>query len=319
MKRTRMLALSLLTVTGLAATSACVTSALYTSRIENQHPPRGEKIAFADHKVHVVSAGEKGPSVLMIHGASANANEFSWTLSPRLSDTMRVLMVDRPGHGYSDRLPDSDALATQAAAMAAVLDAKAPGEKTVIVGHSFGGAVALRLALDRPDLVQGLVLLAPVTHDWGTSSEAWYNKLAAPPVTGHLFSQLLPIAGPAQAKSGITDVFDPAPAPDGYYDASALGLLFRPPNFRANARDVVALRKELGAQSLRYGELKMPVIVFSGSGDTVLKPQLHVGKLKKQIPLELVALYDEGHMPHHGHGQAVADAITRLAKSDTPR
>ena len=40
--------------------------------------------------------------------------------------------------------------------MAGVLDALAPGEKAVIVGHSFGGAVALRLALDRPDLVKGL-------------------------------------------------------------------------------------------------------------------------------------------------------------------
>lgn len=319
MKRARMIFMSLLTVSGLAASSACVTSALYTQRIEARHPALGQRVAFAGRSLHVLTAGETGPPVLMIHGASANAHEFTATLAPRLERDMRVLMADRPGHGYSDRLPNSDALATQAAAMAAVLEAQAPGERAVIVGHSFGGAVALRLALDRPDLVSGLVLLAPVTHDWGTSSEAWYNKLAAPPGIGHAFTQLMPLAGPAQAKAGVKDVFDPQPAPPGYYDDAALGLLFRPPHFRANARDMMALRGELAAQSVRYGEIKAPVIVFSGAADTVLKPQLHVGKLKHQIPLELVALADEGHMPHHGEGEAVAGAIRRLAKPEASR
>jgi len=76
---------------------------------------------------------------------------------------------------------------------------------------------------------------------------------------------------------------------------------------------VQALQEELGAQSARYPELTVPIIVFSGSQDTVLSPKLHVGKLKKQVALELVALPDEGHMPHHGEGEAVAGAIRRLA------
>jgi pimeloyl-ACP methyl ester carboxylesterase len=53
--------------------------------------------------------------------------------------------------------------------------------------------------------------------------------------------------------------------------------------------------------------------LFSGSQDTVLSPKLHAARLKKQIPLELVILPDEGHMPHHGEGGAVAGAIRRLA------
>jgi pimeloyl-ACP methyl ester carboxylesterase len=76
---------------------------------------------------------------------------------------------------------------------------------------------------------------------------------------------------------------------------------------------VTALQKELGAQSARYGELSVPVIVFSGSQDTVISPKLHVGELKKQVPVELVILEHEGHMPHHGEGEAVAEAIRRLA------
>ncbi|MEZ5999096.1 MAG: alpha/beta hydrolase, partial [Hyphomonas sp.] len=199
------------------------------------------------------------------------------------------------------------------------LEHLSPCELAVVVVLSFGGAVALRLALDRPDLVQGLVLLAPVTHDWGNDGHAWYNQFAASPLIGPMFSQLVPLVGPAQVEAGIGSVFDPAPAPEGYYDKSGIGLLFRPPAFRANARDVRRLDAELAAQSERYGELDMPIIVFSGSKDTVLTPKKHVARLKQQVPLELVILPDEGHMPHHAHGADVADAIRRLASGPESR
>ncbi len=292
---------------------ACVSSYAYTSKVERAYPASGERVPVGGHDVHVIRQGASGPVVLMIHGASANAREFTWTLAPRVESDMRVLIADRPGHGHSERFAGADALGAQARQMAGVLDALAPGEKAVIVGHSFGGAVALRLALDRPDLVSGLVLLAPVTHDWGSGGTAWYNRFAAPPLLGDAFSQLLPLVGPTQVRAGVSSVFKPAPEPEGYYEKSGIPLLFRPDNFQSNARDMTGLRSELAAQQMRYPELAMPIIVFSGSQDTVISPKLHVGQLKKQVPVELVILPEEGHMPHHGEGEAVADAIRRLA------
>ncbi|MEM1035235.1 MAG: alpha/beta hydrolase [Pseudomonadota bacterium] len=307
----------LLAFVALGLLSACVHSAIYTSRVEAKYPPEGQLVPVNGADVHVIPAGTNGPVVLMIHGASANASEFNYTLAPRLSDTHRVLMADRPGHGYSDRPADAETLQVQAAQMAGALDALAPNEKAVIVGHSFGGAVALRLALDYPDRVQGLVLLAPVSHDWGGGGEAWYNKYAGSPVIGPIFSQLVPIVGPAQVKAGVNGVFFPKPAPDGYYEKSEIALLFRPKEFRANARDVNALRAEMAAQQDRYPEIKVPVIVFSGAQDTVISPPLHVGKLKHQVDgLQIVKLPDGGHMPHHAYGAEAADAISQIAAGE---
>lgn len=295
-------------------TGACLSTNSYVNKAEATHPLTGKLVSVNGADVHVVEAGEPGPVVLMIHGASANLREFTWTLAPRLADGHRILMVDRPGHGFSERPDDSHLLAVQAAQAAGVLEALAPGEKAVIVGHSFGGAVALRLALDFPDMVDGLVLLAPVTHDWGGGGEAWYNGYASNPFIGPAFSQLVPMIGPKQVKQGITEVFAPQAAPDGYYERSGIGLLFRPQNFRANAKDVNALREELAAQQDRYAEITAPVVVYSGAQDTVIKPQLHVGRLKHQVEgLELVALPHEGHMPHHGEGEAVAETIRTLS------
>ena len=223
-------------------------------------------------------------------------------------------MGDRPGHGHSGRPNAAETLEVQAEQVAGALKALAPGEKAVVVGHSFGGAVSLRLALDHPELVQGLVLLAPVTHDWGGGGEAWYNKYAGHPVIGPFFTQLVPIVGPSQVRNGVTNVFSPSPAPEGYFENSGIGLLFRPSNFAANAKDVNALREQLGAQQERYTDIDVPTVVFSGALDTVISPPLHVGKLKHQVKdLELVKLADGGHMPHHKFGDDVADTIRALS------
>lgn len=310
----KLIFLIFLLVTALTGLGACVHSAVYTDRVEDRYPPIGEQVQVNGAPVHVIGAGSDGPLVLMLHGASANAREYTFTLAPRLENDFRVLMPDRPGHGYSGRPEGSEQLGVQASQMAGALEALAPGEKAVVVGHSYGGAVALRLALDYPELVKGLVLLAPVTHDWGGGGEAWYNKVAGPPVVGPIFSQLVPLVGPSQVKSGIDGVFDPRDVPDGYFEKAALGLLFRPPAFRANADDMNALRDELAAQQDRYGRLSMPVVLFSGAQDTVIDPTLHAGKIKQQIEnFELVKLPDTGHMPHHDHGADVADAIRRLS------
>jgi len=297
--------------------SACVASALYTARAEDTHPPAGIFLELNEAKTHVVRRGEEGPVVLMIHGASANAQEFTHTLAPRLSDTHRILMADRPGHGYSVRPKNGSNLAVQAEQMAGILEALAPGEKAIVLGHSFGGAVALRLALDRPDLVAALVLAAPVSHDWGADTNAWYTGAAANPVYGGAFAQLVPLIGPKQARDGISGVFSPEPAPEGYFDKSAIPLLFRPSHFRANASDVHNLRAELARQQSRYGELGMPLIVYTGEQDSVIKPALHVGKLVEQVPhLERVDYPDGGHMPHHANGADIAEKIRALSTRD---
>lgn len=289
-------------------------SALYAARVNQAHPASGQLLEINGANVHVLTQGERGPAVLMIHGASANAREFTWSLAPRLADSHRVFMVDRPGHGHSERLAEAETLRVQAGQAAGVLKSLGAGEKAVIVGHSFGGAVALRLALDHPELVEGLVLLAPVSHDWGGGGEAWYNKYAGDPLIGPLFTQLVPLIGPGQVRGGVTNVFSPQPAPEGYFEKSGIGLLFRPDNFAANAEDVNALQDELAAQQKRYDEIKVPIVVFSGAKDTVISPPLHVGKLKHQVEnLELVKLPEGGHMPHHTYGADVAEHIRRLS------
>ena len=86
-----------------SVTAACVHSAIYTSRAENRWPAVGQHVDLDDGAVHVIRAGEDGPVVLMIHGASANAREFTFTLAPRLDHVLD--RVDDAHAGARARVP----------------------------------------------------------------------------------------------------------------------------------------------------------------------------------------------------------------------
>lgn len=309
---------SVAAIGALACLSACVHSTIYENRVETTYPEIGTRVAFEDTQLHVIQRGEGAP-VLFIHGASGNAREFLASLEPEMPEGILRLSADRPGHGYSGRIKDAEQLGRQAEAMAAVL-ADQTDEPAVIIGHSFGGAVALRVALDHPEQVKAVVLLAPVTHDWGSGGINWYSQVAATPVIGHGFSQVGPIVGPGIARSSMDGLFSPAPAPDTYADDLGVNLLFRPPNFRANAKDMVNLQTELVQQQVRYAdELSVPVVVFSGTYDTVIAPRLHAARLKREVPnlVNLIKMDDEGHMPHHGAAKEVAATIVSLARGES--
>jgi pimeloyl-ACP methyl ester carboxylesterase len=104
-----------------------------------------------------------GTRVALLHGFGGAA--ANWALvAPALAERCRVLVPELPGHGGSSALPaPPERLDPYADRMAALLDGPA-----VLVGHSLGAVVALRLALRHPDLVRGLVLTAPAGIVSGT-------------------------------------------------------------------------------------------------------------------------------------------------------
>jgi magnesium chelatase accessory protein len=108
-----------------------------------------------------------GPIVLLLHGSGAATHSWRW-LAPLLGETYTVIAPDLPGHGFTSRPASADRLsiagmAADVAALLAALDVPAPA---LVVGHSAGGAIALRMALDgtvAPEAIVGInaALAAP--------------------------------------------------------------------------------------------------------------------------------------------------------------
>jgi pimeloyl-ACP methyl ester carboxylesterase len=107
---------------------------------------------------HVQELGS-GPPVVLIHGLLLG-NLASWylTVAPALARTHRVLLYDLRGHGLSQRTSDGYTLAAMAADLEG-LCARFDSAPVALVGHSYGGLVALRFAIDHPERVARLALI----------------------------------------------------------------------------------------------------------------------------------------------------------------
>ncbi len=286
----------------------------YTRRAEAQFPPQSRFIDADGARLHVREAGTEGaPPLLLIHGASSNLLELWGPLAAEFSSLHRVIAYDRPGMGHSTRAKrDGHTLASQAKCAARVLEQTGAGP-AIVAAHSYGAAVALRLALDHPKLVRGLVLIAPACNPY-PGKPAWWARLSATPILGDIFCGLLiPWLGPIVSRASVANNFWPAPTPVNYADDAGLPLIFRPAAFRASAFDVCASKREFVAQQPRYGELFTPAVIITAEKDRIVSPKRHARALAAELPAaELVIAPDTGHMPHRLRTDLVVAAIRRV-------
>ncbi|HEY4192350.1 MAG TPA: alpha/beta fold hydrolase, partial [Mesorhizobium sp.] len=114
--------------------------------IERANPPVGNFADINDASIHYVHVpapiGAELPPIVFIHGASANLKDQMLPLRPLLEGRAEMLFFDRPGHGWSGRgRGNNGSPAAQADTIAALMDHLGM-KKAIIVGHSFGGALA---------------------------------------------------------------------------------------------------------------------------------------------------------------------------------
>ena len=289
-----------------------------TAMIERAHPPSGRMVEVEGGQLHVVELGPaEAPAIVLLHGASGNLEDMRLALGERLAARYRVILVDRPGHGWSDR-PHGAADASPARQANLIHQAlnNIGVRRAIIAGHSWSGALATAYTLAYPDEVTGLVLLSPVTHPW-PGGVAFINHVAAAPVLGPLFVRtfVLP-AGYFLLRPGVAAVFAPQTPPPDYAAQTAVALILRPSEFRANAQDLVGLKDFVTAQAPRYGDIKVPVAIISGDvTDRIVWTDLHSRTSARQMPnATLDVLPGIGHMVHYAAPELIIAAIDRLAR-----
>jgi pimeloyl-ACP methyl ester carboxylesterase len=310
----------------LALIAAGITQ-LITARIEARYPPAGPFVAVSGGRLGTIQAG-LNPSargtVVLLHGASSNAADPMAALGPDLATAgFRVIALDRPGFGWSDRLAGS-AMATpkaQADAIAEALKSLAVGP-AIVLGHSWAGALATALALDHPEAVAGLVLVSPAVMPLPEIGPIpWYYRLALwPPVTWLLSRTVATPVGLYFLPRAGGHVFEPQAAPPGYLEASRAALVLRPTTMLANVQDLVGLPAALQEQSRHYGEITAPTVIITGDRDAIVPASRHAKPLADLIPgARLVVLPGIGHMVHSVATSAVIDAVARLSARDAVR
>lgn len=295
---TALVLLALVTQAGIAA-------------VQRAYPPQGRMIEVDGASLHVVDIGprDSGLPIVMLHGASSNLEAMRRPLGDLLASDRRVVLIDRPGHGWSTRARRRDSTPQIQARMIDDALCKLGVGRAVFVVHSWSGALGARIALDYPDRVAGLMMLAPVTHPW-RGGIGRYNEIIATPVIGPLlaYTVTLPL-GYFIAEAGARNVFLPQIMPDGFVQDSATPLLLRPREFIANAQDLVTLKDAVAAQVPRYGEITAPVTIIAGEPDKTVSTSIHARPFAAAVQnAKLIVLPNLGHM--------VQNAVPDLVKSE---
>lgn len=280
-------------------------------RFNAQAPPTGDHIVIHGRKLHY-RVGGSGPNVILIHGASGSLEDWTFQHFDVLCASYRVLVFDRPGLGRSSPSSPCESLSAQAALMRDA--ASALGMTTaVLVGHSYGGAVALAWARDAPAQVHGLVLVAAVTRTFKREPN-WLYGVVNVPAAGWLASQFVSlVANRAYVARVVAAIFAPQVPPDGFLESGVSPRVLSPSVFRNNAMQVRALAGEMAALGDSASRLNVRIEVLHGVEDNIVSVDSHAIAFAKAVPRAYVTILEGvGHMLHHSHPEQLYAAIERV-------
>ena len=300
---------------------------LWTARkVESVLPPSGRFVDVPGARLHVrdfparqPGADPDAPAILMVHGLAGQLAHFTYGVTARLEGRYRLVVVDRPGSGYSPRDEGTPAdLRTQADALAALIGSLGL-QRPLVVGHSLGGALALTLALEHADKTGGLALIAPLTHMQERVPPVFEGLTILSPRVRRFVAWTFAIpASIRNSRKAMDQVFGPEAVP-GDFATRGGGLLgLRPSAFLSASSDLQALPDWLPGQEMRYGELDLPVTILYGRHDRILDPQAHGQALVDKVPGARLQLVDGGHMLPITNPEVTAAFIEAAAAACRP-
>ena len=284
--------------------------------LERLYPAQGRQIDVTGAALNVIELRRRdaaGPPIVLLHGASSNLETMRKPLGEMLARHHRVILIDRPGHGWSPRERETDSTPEVQARMIEEALAKLNTGPVIVVVHSLAGALGARMALDFPERVAGLVMLAPVTHPW-FGGVGWYNKFVTTPVIGPLLAHTITLPlGLMLARQGARNVFLPQAMPENFVKDSATLLLLRPREFLANARDLVTLKEAVAGQAPRYAQIRTQVTVIAGDVDKTVSTSIHSRPFAATVPnARLIVLPGVGHMIQNAAPDLVVSEIEAM-------
>lgn len=285
----------------------------FTSKVDKKI----EQNFFAPGKLTPVEGGTihwqkqgSGPALVLIHGLLGNSANF-FKLASILASRYTVYSIDRPGNGFSNRKKSTSASFEKQSCMIREWMDKVGIDNAYLVGHSMGGGIALRMAIDAPERINAVSLLCPLTTR--------LLKGAGPLSTLYIPNDFLrksiakTIASPLRVKFGskqISQIFHPESVPRSFAKHGGGALALHSKSFYEGSRDTVAAQGSLVRQHDDYTNITCPVGVLYGELDAILAPDAHIQPVVSAIAGSVSEIIgDAGHMIPITQPQRCADFI----------
>ncbi|MEU4406727.1 alpha/beta hydrolase [Streptosporangium sp. NPDC023963] len=283
---------------------------------------QGEMIDLGDQRVHVRST-PRGPAetAVYVHGLAGSAT--NWTdLMDELSGVVTGHALDLPGAGYSPEPPGGDYSVDAHARTVTALIERVSGTPVHLFGNSLGGAVSVRVAATRPDLVRSLTLISPALPDLLPRSGPARVALSTVPHIGEWAASRLTLV-PAERRLGVTLALCYADIerihPDRLKEAADElrrrdGLPYAVEAMINSARGIVAEYFRRGETNLwrQAAMVTAPTLVIHGRHDRLVNPRMAARAVRTFPNVRLMLLPDAGHVAQMEFPERVARAARLL-------
>ena len=284
-------------------------------KAERRNPPLGRFITVDGVRLHYVDRGTGTPLVLL-HGNGSMIEDFqSSGLIDLAAKNYRVIAIDRPGFGHSNR-PRSTVWTPQAQAdlIAAALK-KIGVPRAIILGHSWGTLVALALAVKFPQEVQALVLASGYYYPTARADVVMLSPPAIPLIGDLLSHTISPLLSRLMWPLLLRKIFGPSPVPEkfkGFPEEMAV----RPSQIRASAAESALMIPSAHTLEQQYRLLQMPVAIVAGAEDRLIESE-QSSHLHRDIPQStLRSVPGTGHMVHQTATAEIMSAIDLVASQN---
>ena len=253
--------------------------------------------------------------LVLLHGQPGSAADWR-QVADRLPGTLDVIAVDRPGYGTSQQ--PAGGFGYGARAVLAELDAHGI-RRAVLVGHSYGGGVALSVARLAPERVEALVLLASVGPDCLTG----WDRLLAAPVTGEVCAVAAWWLTPWLARARLAAITRRRGRPitaDEHVNWDIWGHAHHDhgPLWRSFLTEQRAMVHELDGLTASLPGISQPTLLIADPDDTLI-PIRTTHQLAAALPDARVHLLSQTghHLPRRGALQIAAAITDFLAALDS--
>ncbi len=270
-------------------------------------PAEGKFISLRGKEIHYVEHPGQGAAVVMLHGLPGTYRDFDPVLP--LLQGRHVIAIDRPGFGWSKGgpLPYQDQIDTVHELLTRLDLAPA-----ILVGHSFGGTLALGVARRYPQDVARMVLVAPGA---GAVRSYWMDRFNAQYIG---FSQL-PVVRPVMdatvndvikrvaATSGAARAFSPEKVDPGY-EQRLLSVSMTPGNLAAYASDELEFDDTSRWVDDNVSQIRVPSVIIGGRDDRLIGID-HLRRLAETLPGTQLVTVDGSHMIPFTHPDVIAEQV----------
>ena len=284
---------------GITACDRVETYAIPNKFAEKNVPAVGTILNLNGLQMHGYVEGDGSQDIVFIHGAFINLRDWVFATRSLSKLDSRLIYIDRPGFGYSER-NENKWDAERQADLARLYVKNIHGKNLILVGHSWGAMVAMAWAAKFPEEVKGVVSIAGLNMPFSGVS-----KLANDTGLLRLAYELYFTSVAKRANSGSIEkfagrMFQPQDIPSGYLDYVGSDLSRRRSTIKANKGDLLITSQALNQNYASYGRIEMPVEIIHGNEDFLLPFKSQAVAFNKAIPnSRLHILPNVGHMAHH--------------------